>query len=1058
MPHPLTVYKASAGSGKTFTLATQYIKLLVKNPQQYRHILAVTFTNKATEEMKMRILSQLYGIWRQLPASSSYASKVYADLGGELSEPQIAERAGQALHLLLHNYSYFRVETIDSFFQSVLRNLARELNLTANLRVGLNDVQVEELAVDKLIDALGTTDQLLQWLMRYIMDNISDDRSWNVIGQVKKFGRTIFHDYYKSHSEQLNSVMHQPGFFDDYQEQLRRLRQQSLQRMQSISRQFFEELEQAGLTIGDLSYGTRGVGALFMKIQDGIFDESIITKRATDCVGVPEKWCSKTSPHRALITDLATTTLDGLLRQAIDEQPRQWKLYKSADLTLRHLSQLRLLGSIEQKVRQLNDDQNRFLLSDTQQLLHQLINGSDTPFIYDKIGTQLEHIMIDEFQDTSTVQWQNFKILLQETMSRQGAENLIVGDVKQSIYRWRSGDWRLLAGITGQFVNSASTVRVQTLDTNYRSARRIVRFNNAFFSQAAVLEQVDAYDDVEQQVPDGKPDTGYVEVRLLPSDGDYEQLTLNLLCLQVQQLLSAGTPPSDVAILVRSNNHIPVIASYFSQQLPGVKVVSDEAFRLDASTAVLAIVNALRCLVHPDDHIARACLHSTLTHLSAASLDDGDILSPTLLQLPLSELADQLYIRLQLQQLGNQSAYLCAFFDQVSAFSADYGSDVDAFLRQWDQDLCSKTIQSPQNDGLRLISIHKSKGLEFPCVLIPFCDWRLELPDVLWCSPSEAPFSRLPLVPVDFSQKGMKGTIYEADYEEEHRQNIVDNLNLLYVAFTRASSRLFVYGRRGGGAASRSALIQQLMPVVADALSDAQLSGSDDEAQPLVFTYGSNAAPAKASPSAGTPVEADSSTNGKGNANPFLQPSLPLPVAIDDFPATATFRQSNQSRQFAAPDDEPSQQQEYITTGNVLHSVLSTIRDTTDVEQALGQLQQQGILYSDTITPERLATLLRQRLSSPQVALWFQPGRWQLFNECTILSVDDASGRVVERRPDRVMTDGQQTIVVDFKFGRMRPEYQQQVLEYMHLLTTMGYPCVKGYIWLVYTNDIIEVI
>ena len=194
MSKALTVYKASAGSGKTFTLAVEYIKLLVKNPQSYRHILAVTFTNKATEEMKMRILSQLYGISKQLPESNDYMERILESTG--LSAEQVSERAGLALHLLLHNYNYFRVETIDTFFQSVLRNLARELDLTANLRVGLNDTQVEEQAVDRLIDRLTHSDVMLQWILKYIMESISEDRSWNIIGQVKQFGRTIFRDYY----------------------------------------------------------------------------------------------------------------------------------------------------------------------------------------------------------------------------------------------------------------------------------------------------------------------------------------------------------------------------------------------------------------------------------------------------------------------------------------------------------------------------------------------------------------------------------------------------------------------------------------------------------------------------------------------------------------------------------------------------------------------------------------------------------------------------------------------------------------------------------------------
>lgn len=1046
MTFPLTVYKASAGSGKTFTLATEYIRLLVRNPLNYKQILAVTFTNKATEEMKMRILSQLYGIWRHLPDSESYATKVFESLEGELSRKQMEERAGQALHLLLHNYSYFRVETIDSFFQSVLRNLARELNLTANLRVGLNDVQVEELAVDKIIDSLSATDMMLQWLMKYIMESISDDRSWNVIGQIKKFGKTIFEDYYKEHSEELKTLMNTKGFFESYLSQLREMQDQARERMKAIAASFFDELSAEGLTANDLKYGNKGVAGLFLKLQNGVFDESILTKRVTDCQGQPENWYTKSHPRHELLHHLAETTLDSILRYAIEEQPRQWKLFKSADTTLRHLNQLRLLGSIEQKVRELNDEQNCFLLSDTQQLLHELIEGSDTPFIFEKIGSQLEHIMIDEFQDTSTVQWQNFKVLLEETMSHKHSRNLIVGDVKQSIYRWRNGDWRLLAGIMGQFDHPDEMVHISTLGTNYRSARRIVDFNNAFFTEAARQEGIDAYDDVIQKVPVNKDDSGHVKVTLLPA-ADYEQKTLEVLCEQVSMLLANGASASDIAILVRANDKIPRIANYFMEHLPEIKVVSDEAFRLDSSTAVVTIVQALRYLAHPDDVIARAYLAKNYSGRIDGELPEG--FTPALLQLPLYEMAEQLYALFLNGREGQQSAYLCAFYDLVTAFVIDNGSDVEAFLREWDGGLNKKTIQSPETDGLRIVSIHKSKGLEFPHVLIPFCSWKLELSDILWLTPREAPFNQLPLVPVDFYPKSMKGTIYESDYDEEHQQNIVDNMNLLYVAFTRASSSLYIYGLRKAVSGSRSVLIEQVLPATAEHLEGAVLEGEEDKDAPLVFEYGSPFA------DHGEAKEAD---NPHQSSNPFLQESTPLRINIEVFPTKVNFKQSNKSRDFAhQDDDEQALQMEYIQLGSVLHNVLSTIRTTDDIDAALWQLEQDGVLYHDTLSHDQLVGMLRKRLESPRVAEWFRPGRWTLYNECTILNTDPQTGKVVERRPDRVMTDGRKTIVVDFKFGREREEYHEQVRQYMALLKQIGLPAVRGYLWLVYSNKIIEV-
>ena len=1077
MVKPLTVYKASAGSGKTFTLATEYIKLLVKNPLSYRNILAVTFTNKATEEMKTRILSQLYGIWKQLPDSADYFNKTVTETG--FSESLVSQRAGEALHLLLHNYNYFRVETIDTFFQSVLRNLARELDLTANLRIGLNDVQVEEQAVDQLIDSLTHTDVMLQWLLKYIMETINDDRSWNIIGQVKQFGRTIFRDYYKERSSELNRLIGEKDFLNHYISQMRQIRSDAEKQMKELADRFFDILDAEGVSDTDLSYGKTGVYGFFLKLRAGQMDEGIVGKRVADCMTDAAKWYSKKSSRQAFIHALADSTLIPLLRLAVEERPRQWKLFKSADLTLRHLNQLRLLGSIEQKVREMNDEANRFLLSDTQQLLHSLIKDSDSPFIFEKIGTQLEHVMIDEFQDTSTVQWKNFKVLLQECMSHVDTENLIVGDVKQSIYRWRSGDWRLLNAIDSEFPHADDLIDIRPLETNYRSERNIVDFNNAFFTEAARQEYEiqkeeypqgaeqlkHAYADVVQKVPEKRTDNGYVNIRLLPSQ-DYQEQVLLDLTETVGQLIEKGVAPSDIAILVRTNNHIPLIADYFTDKMPHVRIVSDEAFRLDASVSVTLLVNALHLLTHPDDLLAKATIAKiyqravlavpaerggsndmTESELFIKDRSLNELLPEAytlhmeeLLQLPLYELTERLYTIFRLDKLNEQSAYVCAFYDQLSLFTQDNSTDIDAFVAEWEETISSKTIQSSETNGIRILSIHKSKGLEFDHVIVPFCDWKLEHADILWCQPKEAPFNALPIAPIDFSQKQMAGTIYEHDYHDEHLQNIVDNLNLLYVAFTRASKSLFVIGRRNGKN-TRSALIETVLPNLN--LADSTLDGMEDEEAALHFSYGHLVAqPAK---DKAAPKKSD---------NVFLQPVSPMPITIETFETKAEFRQSNKSREFIEGDDE-GQDLSYIKIGSVLHNIFSTIRTTDDIDRALRQLQSEGVLYDDEVTQEKVISLLRKRLEHERVKDWFS-GRWQLYNECNIITIE--SGKVIERRPDRVMTDGNETLVIDFKFGQPKPEYPTQVREYMALLSSMGFPNVKGCLWYVYSNKIEEVV
>lgn len=1073
-PHSLTVYKASAGSGKTFTLATEYIKLLVANPQNYRAILAVTFTNKATEEMKMRILSQLYGIWQQLPDSDDYLKKVMAETG--LGENLVRQRAKEALHLLLHNYHNFRVQTIDAFFQSVLRNLARELNLTANLQVGLNSTQAEEMAVDIIIENLKTSDPMLQWLLDYVMDDISQDKGWSnndtnrssILHNIKYFGKQIFSDKYKQNRQALNEVLQQKGFAEAYIKQLRQMMTTAEQTIKSLADDFFNLIADADLTIDDFKGKNRSPASFFVKLRNGELSPNSTTATILAGAADPSAWATKSHPRASEIVALATERLTPMLNHAIGEQATQWKNYSSARLTLAHLNNLRLLNSIEHTVRLINEEENTFLLNDTQHLLNALIGESDTPFIFEKIGAQLRHIMIDEFQDTSTIQWENFRILLLECMSHADAHNLIVGDVKQSIYRWRSGDWRLLNNIEQQFL--PELLDVKSLDTNYRSFLNVINFNNAFFTAIAQHEANElateketntqqlekAYSDVCQLAPSSRAPQGRVELRLLPLE-NYAERTLQMIEEHICQLLETGVRQKDMAILVRKNNAIEDIANHLTQHLPQVNIVSSEAFRLDASTAVCLMVESLHLLTHPDDNLAKANLvklyqqtivaneaWSDATHLIATQDLNEQLPSEyiqhadELIQMPLLELIERLYDIFHLNTMSDQNAYICYFFDLIANFTTDKSACIDDFIERWQQEYHTNTIQSDQIDGIRIMTIHKSKGLEFDYVMIPFCDWMLEQKDVIWCRPGEQPFSQLPLALIDYSKKGMAGSIYENDYLNEHLQYTVDNLNLLYVAFTRAAKDLFVIGKRDTKSNSRSKSIESVLPSVASRLDDCFLQGEADNKEDLVLEYG-------------TTVEVQQKKQ-KTSDNVFLQTAEPITVSMQTFHQNTAFRQSNKSREFVADDEETDDKQNYIKTGNILHHVFSTIHTANDIDQALTQLEQEGIIYDQQLSASKLSAMLRQRLQDPKVAEWFAP-HWTLYNECTILSTDN-NGHAVERRPDRVMTDGKRFIIVDFKFGRPKPEYQAQVKEYIQLLHRMGHQQVEGYLWYVYTNKI----
>ncbi|WP_308245871.1 UvrD-helicase domain-containing protein [uncultured Prevotella sp.] len=1082
--YALTIYKASAGSGKTFTLSVEYIKLLIKDPQSYRSTLAVTFTNKATEEMKLRILSQLYGIWKLLPDSKSYIDKIKEDL--DVTEEYMSERAGIALHNIVHNYSYFRIETIDSFFQSVLRNLARELDLTANLRIELNDYQIERNAVDELINSLDENSELLTWIMEYIRENMDDDKDWNVIGNIKRFGENIFREYYKTNSKKLNERLLEEGFFKQYTSKLRQMRNEAEVEMQNEAAQFFDALNHNGIEIDDLNNGKNGPAGYFIKIKKGIYNNTIVTKRLQKVLdeGSESSWVKQKSSKETqdIVRELANSTLTPLVHHAEDVRQKNWYIYGSAVLTLRHLNQLRLLNSIENKVRMMNVEQNRFLLSDTHTLLHSLIRDTDSPFIFEKIGNYLENIMIDEFQDTSTVQWQNFKVLLEECMShgeQQG--NLIVGDVKQSIYRWRSGDWRMLNNIEREFPYLNSMLNVCSLDTNYRSSRRVITFNNAFFKRASELEYADqksstpdtsspeqlkkAYSDVAQKVPSFRDNHGYVSINLLPNE-DYRQQALQKTAEAVSLLLDSGANYSDIAILVRSNDIIQLIAEFFANELPDVKIVSDEAFRLDSSVSVNIIVNAMLWLTHPDNILAKAYIAKAYqayvlkkseqeTNKLLATAEGIDSALPCalidkrndLLTMPIFELAEQIYTLFNIGNIKGEDAYLYAFYDALTDFIANNTADIDSFVEEWNDSIAEKTIQASAIDGIRIITIHQSKGLEFEHVVIPFCDWTLEKGNTIWCTPQVEPYNELPLIPVDFSASQMKGTIYEFDYNEEHLQNCVDNLNLLYVAFTRAASSLFVIAQRGTPS-SRSYIVEQ-------AITDIKLEGSSLDGDPsdkkaeLLFSYGE--------------LEIVETKAKKKSDNIFTPEVENMNVDMATFSNKVEFKQSNKSRDFVADDDENTddddrKQLSYIKTGKILHYLFSTINTTDDIDTSLAQLEMDGLIEESNTNIKRLRDMLHKRFSNRQVADWFS-SRWTLFNECTILDYDAATDTVREHRPDRVMKDEKtgEVVIVDFKFGSPRPEYVEQVNRYKALTQNMGYPNVKGYLWFVYSNRIEEV-
>ena len=1081
----LTVYKASAGSGKTFTLAVEYIKYLVANPTSFRNILAVTFTNKATDEMKTRIMSQLYGISHRLGDSADYLKKVADETG--MSEEDVEKTAGIALSQLIHNYDYFHVEIIDSFFQSVLRNLARELDLSANLRIELNDTAVESKAVDVMIEELDAKSPLFAWLVKFVMDKIDENKSWNIIRSVKDFGKMIFDDIYRQNNKLISDKLKDERFIASFRKRLSEEKVSVRRELLDIQAEFNSIIQENGISLDDFKGGQRnGIQKYFLRLgDDNLSDKNFLPNTLSKCLESEENWAAKTNSKCSLIRSVASTQLIPLLERAERKRHRAQYVLTSVDATLKNINNLRLLNDIEKTVKEMNSEANRFLLSDTQHLLRMMIGDADSPFIFEKIGTMLQHIMIDEFQDTSTVQWGNFKILLGECMSHANdgdaasTANLIVGDVKQSIYRWRSGDWRILNGISSDF--PLYSVNIKTLQTNYRSEKNIVDFNNAFFAKAVDVEYAkecdtdpnlaklikSAYGDVEQKTLK-RECNGLVDVKLLEK-ADYEERTLQLLAEYITEMNDAGVPLSSIAILLRSNKNIPLIANYFTENYPELSIVSDEAFRLDHSVAINCIINALRYLYDEKDMLTKACLVKSYSLAkngvqidSNRFLDIADEESELLPKaftsqmnelkdMPLYDLCEKLLSVFGLSSMPQEGAYICAFFDCLSAYISDMSADVVGFLAEWDDNLHSKTIQTDGVDGIRLISIHKSKGLEFDNVILPFCDWKLELySQQLWCQPKEAPYNELPLLPVTYSTT-LARSVYADEYKLEHMQNTIDNLNMLYVAFTRPKKNMFVIGKRKSSQ-SRSMLIEESLQYVADTLDGAVIEGLDTDDGDLHFSFGSFCY--------------GKEKGEKSTSNVFLRKDAAVETQMASEDKPVNFRQSNNSKKFimenADETDEAAERRAgYIKTGNILHMIFSNIRTADDIPAVLQRYEMDGVLYGDELNREKLQAMLQRCLSENElVADWFSP-RWTLFNECTILceDVDKKTGKreFQMRRPDRVMKDGEEVVVVDFKFGKMNDKYTHQVASYIGYLREMGYTNVRGYLWFVINNEVKEV-
>ena len=1059
----LTVYKASAGSGKTFRLAVQYITMLIKQPEDYRHILAVTFTNKATAEMKQRILSQLYGIGHGLKSSESYLQEVKKSI--ELDDNVIRHKALVALDMILQDYGRFRVETIDSFFQSVLRGLARELNIGGNLTLELDiDTAIEE-AVDAFLADVQPDSPDKRNIMKFVENNIENDKSWSIDKTIKNFSKELFSEIFMEKGQELRRIMTEnPDAVTDYKKDLVTVRD-------NVLPNYIEQAKALGQkilnTVGSsFDIMERYAKPFVYKIVDGsMFIEP--GKTLHNCATNPDKIftqaTTRKNPHLGI---LAQETLMPIFAEVENIYNEYIYTKNSYDSALNYLHELSLLLSIRGEIDRQSQEQGRFILADTPQLLHSMEEG-DTSFVYEKTGSFTRHVMIDEFQDTSNLQWRNLALLLTECLA-SNQDCLVVGDVKQSIYRWRNSDWNILnTGIERELARF--NPNVVSMDCNFRSRQQIIDFNNALFPKAVELlaqhytevtglEYPDlkhAYSGVEQKTThnDG---TGYVYAEVINEKINKAQLA-DAICPkiteQLDKLTEAGVLQTDIAILCRKKDRIAEIAAWFAQNRPEYNMISGEAFQLDSSASVRILINALRWLSDGADRIALAQLaweyscavtrtEQSFDRVYAQGLEESlpkafIEQAEALRHLPLYELTEKLYTILNLDQIQGQSQYIMAFQDTVCQWLSRNHGDLTEFIVEWDERLYKTPIPAPDINGIRLLTIHKSKGLEFHTVIVPFCDWQIietvgSNEKRLWIEPQEEPFDGMPFIPVEFNN-ALADSAFMEDYKHEAGLQTVDNLNLLYVALTRAESNLIILcDHPNSGYTIYDVLLFCLG-------NDPFQSEINDDG--IIYEAGQ--------------ICPHSEKAHTESHNPFDVKPTVQELSLHTYPINARFRQSGESTRFVhSTDDSDDRQEEYIQTGKLLHSLFATIRTEADIDPQVDQMLADGLIGSNK-DAEKLKQQIRSHIdSTPGAKEWFS-GKYALFNEASIIFRD--GGVLQTRRPDRVMvTPDGHAIVVDFKFGREREEYLHQVREYMDLLRKMGYSNVEGHIWYVYSNKIID--
>lgn len=1060
---PLKIYKASAGSGKTFALTLAYLKLLYTQPGIFRHILAVTFTNKAAGEMKQRILGRLHCLSASGGSTCEEELKQLKEFTG-MDENTIRTRAGELLNEILNSYSAFSVGTIDKFFQSVIRAFTHEIGIQPGYNLELDHRRVLSLAVDKLFQDLGNQAELQDWLVRYALERMESSLSWDFRRDMIQLGEQLFKESFQELFMQESFAPLDKKNLDLFLSEMTGLEEQVRQEMSTTARQALDQMSSLGLHPEDFKGAGKSPAMLFVSASEG--KDLNFTSAKIAALTQSDKWLKKNAG--AEVEMLTNEKLLPLLQQNYKQQ----EILNTLAAVHTHFYTLGILGDIREYVQEYTRERNLFLIADSGRFLRGIIGSNQVPFVYERTGNRYSHIMLDEFQDTSLFQYDNFRPLLDNSLAA-GEQSLVVGDVKQSIYRWRNSDWKILASdLERDF--SHQEIRVEPLKENYRSREQIVRFNNSVFQLSSSLlaelmekeldassvhqEKIDreverfrsAWKDVVQQIPEHLQNTGgRVRVELFDTgEAPFSEQVISSLPAWVDELLETGIEAGEIAILVRTRKEGVAVANALLEHARNTgrdrsyKLVSNDSLLLGYNTAVSLLISLLRYLHRPGDEINNALLKYQAyrmaneadrpmdlildSGLSPEELLPGEFLKQEVIfkQLPLYELIESLIDLLGLGESANDLPYLQAFQDLVIDLQRRGSMGIGEFLDYWELTGAGRSLSfSEASDAIRIITIHKAKGLEFNAVIVPFCDWDLTTDarntNILWCPTEDTPLDRIPVVPLRFGSK-MTTTLFSSVYYNERMKGYMDRLNLMYVAFTRARDVLYIgIPKREMQTVKNTGDLMQV--ITQQQASESPCTGIlADSMQDGVISLGS------------LPVyeqEADEDDPWKFTSYPVNRGQQQLKVHM-------------RSDQYFL--DEEGSLRTSRMYGNLMHELFSLIDTADDVNDAVGSLQRKGLL------PEKessgLGKHVVEMISRPEVSEWFtrRENRY-IFKERSLLC-----GSGVVLRPDRVIVEGDKAIVIDFKFGEIElNSYRKQLTDYMEELKRMGYRKVEAYLWYV---------